>query len=180
MGFFTTITLSNDAEQCIIDHPERMMEIIKDAIINHKSSRNNNCAYHESIGMHNSAITVQRSRHADNSSVYIHMNGEVTEFTPYAGDAVEMMKRNPDHFNKHLSYLEDQVKGLKNMRKEYQDKMYHNSSEGLEKLKSEIRIQREKLKNLYPNSTVKIMLVKDIRTKTGYSMKDAIGFLESI
>lgn len=179
MGFFTTITLSHDAESSIAAHPDRLMEIITDAITNHKCTRNGNRSYGEGIGMFCHAITVQRSRHADNPTMYVHMDACLTDMSAYSEDALDMLKSNPEHFNRHLEYIEANLKRLKAIRKEHQETMYHKSPDGMEKFRVELRKYRDSIRHL-PEGNVKVKLVKKIRDTLGFGLKESIDFLESL
>lgn len=179
MGYLTTLTFLNDASDQYNKHPERLVEIISDAITNHKSSRNGGHSYEECIGNHANAITVQRTRHADDHTTYIHMGNCVTEMNPWSADTKDLLERLPDVFDQYLSYMEQQVKALKKMKKEHLERKYNLSAEGLEILKNRIRNLHAKLK-IEGNENVKILCLKEIRAYTGYSLKDAIDFYDAL
>ena len=179
MGYLTTLTFLNDAADQYDKHPERLMEIIHDAIINHQCSRNGGKSYEEHIGNHCNAITVQRSRHADDHTTYVHMGNGVTEMNPWSADTKDLLERFPDVFDQFLSYMEHQVKDLKKMKKEHLARKYNLSDEGLEKLKNQIRNLSSKLR-MEGTPNEKIHCVKEIRAYTGYSLKDAIDFYEAL
>jgi len=177
MGFLTTITFLNDAAHNYEENPTRLVEIIHDAITGNECIRNGGRSYSEHIGNHCNPIRVQRTRHADNHTVYVHMGNTVTEVNPDCADTKDILERNPDYFDKQLAYLEQQVKALKKMRKEHREKKYNLSEEGLAILKRNLYSLKVDLRN-DPNGKVKV--IKEIRTATGYSLKEAIQFYESI
>lgn len=179
MGYLTTITFLNDASDQYDKHPDRLVEIVHDAVCNHKCSRNGGKSYDEGIGNHCNAITVQRSRHADDHTTYVHMGNGVTEMNPWSADTKDLLERIPDVFDQYLSYMDQQVKALKKMKKEHLERKYNLSAGGLKVLKNRIRNLHAKLK-LEGNSNTKIYCVKEIREYTGYSLNEAINFYESL
>ena len=179
MGYLTTLTFLNDAADQYDKHPERLVEIIHDAVNNHQCSRNGGKSYDEPIGCYANAITVQRSRHADDHTIYIHMGNCVSEVNPWSADTKDLLERFPDVFDQYVSYLEQQVKQLKKMKKEHLARKYNLSDEGLEKLKNQIRNLSSKLR-MEGTPNEKIHCVKEIRAYTGYSLKEAIDFYESL
>ena len=179
MGYLTTLNFLNDASDQYDKHPERLVEIISDAITNHKCSRNGGHSYEEGIGNHANAITVQRSRHADDHTIYIHMGNCVSEVNPWSADTKDVLERFPDVFDQYVSFMDQQVKQLKKMKKEHLARKYNLSDDGLEVLKNRIRNLHAKLK-AEGNENVKILCIKEIRAYTGYSLKDAIDFYEAL
>ena len=179
MGHLTTLTFYNDAADQYDKNPERLVEIIHDAVCNHKCSLNGGKSYDEPIGNHGNAITVQRSRHADDHTTYVHMGNGVTEMNPWSADTKDLLERFPDVFDQYVSYMEHQVKDLKKMKKEYLERKYNLSAEGMEILKNRIRNLPAKLKN-EGNQLEKVQCIKEIREYTGYSLKDAIDFYEAL
>ena len=179
MGYLTTLTFLNDAADQYDKHPERLVEIIHDAITNHQCSRNGGKSYEEHIGNHGNAITVQRSRHADDHTTYVHMGNGVTEMNPWSADTKDLLERFPDVFDQYVSYMEQQVKALKKMKKEHLEHKHNLSAEGMEVLKNRIRNLHAKLKT-EGNPHIKIHCIKEIREYTGYSLREAIEFYESL
>ena len=179
MGYLTTLTFLNDAADQYDKHPERLVEIIHDAVNNHQCSRNGGKSYDEPIGCYANAITVQRSRHADDHTIYIHMGNCVSEVNPWSADTKDLLERFPDVFDQYVSYLEQQVKQLKKMKKEHLARKYNLSDEGLEKLKNQIRNLSSKLR-MESTPNAKVHCIKEIREYTGYSLKDAIDFYEAL
>ena len=179
MGHLTTLTFYNDAADQYDKHPERLVKIVHDAIINHQCIRNNGKSYEEHIGNHCNAITVQRSRHADDHTTYVHMGNGVTEMNPWSADTKDLLERFPDVFDQYVSYMEHQVKDLKKMKKEYLERKYNLSAEGMEILKNRIRNMSVKLKN-EGNQLEKVQCIKEIRSYTGYSLKESIDFYDSL
>lgn len=179
MGYLTTITLLNDASDQYDKHPDRLVEIVHDAITNHKCIRNGGKSYEEHIGNHCNAITVQRSRHADDHTTYVHMGNCVTEMSPWSADTKDLMERLPDVFDQYVSYMDQQVKALKKMKKEHLARKHNLSAEGLETLKNTIRNMSAKLK-MEGNHHEKVECLKEIRAYTGYGLKEAIEFYESL
>lgn len=179
MGYLTTLTFLNDAADQYDKHPERLVEIIHDAVNNHQCSRNGGKSYDEPIGNHCNAITVQRSRHADDHTTYVHMGNGVTEMNPWSADTKDLLERIPDVFDQYLSYMDQQVKQLKKMKKEHLARKYNLSDEGMEILKNRIRNMSVKLKN-EGNQLEKVQCIKEIRSYTGYSLKESIDFYDSL
>ena len=174
MGFLTTITFSNDAADQYKKNPERLAEIIDDATIGYKCDRNGGRAYSEPIGNHCNPLTVQKTRHADDHTIYVHMGNTVCEMTPYSADTNHILKHNKEYFDSMLSYMEGQVKALKHMKKEHLAKTHNNSPEGLD----ELRVKLMGMSSQMPDA--KIAKIKLIREWTGYSLKEAVEFMTDI
>lgn len=111
MGFLTTFTVHNDDCDQITKHPEEFANEIY-AACGHTYKRNNY--------VFRGVVIAQRSRHADDKTVYVHAGNTVCEMNAYSAETLELMRRNPKFFKEMLVEMEMQVKELKKKFKESQ------------------------------------------------------------
>ena len=76
MGFLTTITFYNDAADAIEKYPERVTEIISDAqsVVQLNKGRD-----YDPIGSHANPVIIQKPRHADEHTLYLHAGNTVID-----------------------------------------------------------------------------------------------------
>jgi len=174
MGYLTTITFRNDSVHSIKDNKDRLVEVILDATCG-AGGMHNGCAHDEYVG--SADLICQRTRHADEHTVYVHMGNTVQEMNSYAPETRRLLEKCPSFFDSCVTHLEQEVRYLKKMKKEYLEKQVNNSPEGLEKLRGMIRAMPDVSSD---NPTAKIAKLKEIRAWTGKSLQDAIEFLETV
>lgn len=122
MGYLTTFTIYNDALDQIREHPDEFVEgILKGA----------HGGYHDryafirgnfGVGNHCNCVEVQKPRHADDHTVYVHMGNTLCEMNEFSSDTERLMKQSPKFFKEMLDYMELQVKMLKRKAKEYEQR----------------------------------------------------------
>ena len=115
MGYLTTLTIYNDGVHLITKNSKKLCEKIYSAAI---GGRKRTTIGHEN---HANLITVQKCRHADDHTIYVHMGNTLCEMNAYSDDTLETMKRNPEYFKDMLKEMEWQVKELKKKFKESQN-----------------------------------------------------------
>ena len=115
MGYLTTLTIYNDGVHLIKKKSKELCEKIYLAALD---GRKVNTIGHID---HVNLITVQKCRHADDHTIYVHMGNTLCEMNAYSKETLEIMKRNPEYFKNMLSEMEWQVKELKKKFKESQD-----------------------------------------------------------
>lgn len=108
MGYLTTVTFYNDGLHTITDDAESLNKKIIEA------SRSGGEVGHKGFC---NLVMVQKSRHADDNTIYIHMGNCVTEFNPYSRETKELMVRNPSFADAVIDFLEMDLKALKKLRK---------------------------------------------------------------
>jgi hypothetical protein len=113
MGYLTTITFRNDSVHTFKDHKDELV----DKIVEHCLSGGVGHKEYFSLGGHINPVVLQRPRHADDHTTYVHMGNTVVEMNPYSIETQEMCVRSPEFFNQVLKYMERQVKELKQLQK---------------------------------------------------------------
>lgn len=111
MGYLTTITIHNDGLDNIRKYPEQFVEGVL-----------RQCSSHEpkdfGVGNFVNMIEGQKTRHADDHTIFVHMGNCVTEINGYSESAEQLLAKTPEFFDRILTYLDNQVKALKRMKKD--------------------------------------------------------------
>jgi len=117
MGFLTTLTIYNDGLDDILEHSEEFMEKLHAAIANGKT----NTVYIGGMGH----MKVQKTRHADDQTIYFHGGNALTEINPYSDSTLQFMEANPEAYSamlrfmrKRLDYLDHQFEVYQESKKE--------------------------------------------------------------
>lgn len=76
MGYLTTITFRNDSAEEIHDHPEQLSQIVYNA--QHGSQQSEGRDY-DPIGNHCNPVIIQKPRHADDHTLYLHAGNTVKD-----------------------------------------------------------------------------------------------------
>lgn len=105
MGFLTTFTIYNDCCHNINKDPEGFAQAIYDNCSNFKGER------HGIAG--NCNVIGQKTRHADDHTIYVHMGNCVTEVNPYSEDFKKLAERSPEFADSLVRFLESELKELK-------------------------------------------------------------------
>ena len=105
MGYLTTFTIYNDGVDLVKENAQDFANKIYDAATSHEP-----CEI--PVGNFANLVRVQKTRHADDHTLYVHMGNTVVEVNPYSPETQKMMQNNPKFFKKILDYLNDQVKEL--------------------------------------------------------------------
>jgi hypothetical protein len=115
MGYLTTLTIYNDGIHIIKDKAQDFADRVYDAAVT--PSR----ATDIELGSFGNLIRVQKPRHADDHTVYVHMGNAVCEMNVYSDDTLKTMAQSPKFFKKMLAEMKKQVKMLSKQLKEYED-----------------------------------------------------------
>ena len=107
MGNLLTLTLYMDDIHKLKDDPEGTCDRIYQAAIRGKAGHIGNL------------VVVQRVRHADEHTSYVHMGNTVSEMNPYSRETQKLMRECPDYFENMLKFMERETKELRAMHKEY-------------------------------------------------------------
>jgi hypothetical protein len=111
MGYLTTVTVYNDGLDLLKKYPEDFCNKLYSA-----SVRGSQCDF--GIGYFANFANVQRSRHADDHTIYVHMGNTVTEVNPWSQDFKDILSRNPDFAESLVRFLDGEVKRLKKVLKD--------------------------------------------------------------
>jgi coenzyme F420-reducing hydrogenase alpha subunit len=128
MGFLTTITIYNDGVGDIERNPKQFGEEVVKAI--HSNAIHG--ATEIGVGCFANIAKVQRSRHADNPAVYVHLGNTLAEMTHGALETEKLFQKSPEYFEKLLTELKYQTRKLK---KDYGPKIKAYHKERKEKLR---------------------------------------------
>jgi hypothetical protein len=110
MGYLTTFTIHNDGIDLIKEYPEEFCRKLHEA--------SSSMAPQEfGIGYYANLVKVQRPRDSDDSTLYVHMDNELTEIRPLSTQFVDLIWKHPRLVDKIIIFLEivlDDIKSLKN------------------------------------------------------------------
>ena len=123
MGYLTTITFYNDAADTFRDNPQRLAEIIDDACVSWDTPKS------YAIGCCANYIYAQRSRHASETTIYLHRGNCVTEYNPYTEEFQKLLKTDPDYVKQGVKIIERQVRELKKQIKKHYAKLAQQEQE---------------------------------------------------
>ena len=121
MGYLTTITISNDGADQIEKHPEEFAKKAYNACTG-LYTRDKNKTGGFGVGCHSNMVIVQKPRHADDHTIYVHMGNTVVEMNSYSDATEDLMKNHSEYFEDLLKYMQFQVKDLKRKYKEIHSK----------------------------------------------------------
>lgn len=76
MGYLTTITFYNDAAHDLRKHPEKVSELIYKAQLGVQKRDGRD---YDPIGPHANPVIIQRPRHADDHTLYLHAGNTVID-----------------------------------------------------------------------------------------------------
>jgi hypothetical protein len=111
MGSLTTFTVYNDGVSLVKDNAQDFADKIYNAAIDGRVTD-------IEVGHFANLVRVQKCRHADDHTLYVHMGNGVFEMNPYSRETDDLFKRNPEFFEKVIKFIEREVKDLKKMLKE--------------------------------------------------------------
>ena len=111
MGNLTTLSINNDGIDSILDDSYELCRKIYEASargVTTTIGHGDNC----------NLIKLQRPRHADDHTLYVHMGNTVSEMHPYSKDTEDLMKNHPEFFEEMLRFIGNKEKELKRRYKE--------------------------------------------------------------
>jgi len=131
MGFLTTLTISNDSLDILKDDPKQVCDKIYDAAISgkvktlshHYKGKKKSWFSRKRVGfsIHCNPIKVQKSRHADSWTIYVHAGNTVVEMNEYSGDTEDTMHRNDEYFEEIIKFMQRTTTALKKKIKAHKD-----------------------------------------------------------
>lgn len=118
MGYITTISIYNDGADSIEKNAEDFAKKVADAClgVHTRDMRFNSIG----CGSHANLITVQKPRHADDKTIYVHAGNTVIEMNPYSKKTQDILERVPTFFDELLDEMESKVKALKEMKAKHE------------------------------------------------------------
>lgn len=120
MGYLTTFTIYNDGCDLVKKHPEKFAEEIYNGCLG-VHSRDGRSSDSFGLGYHANLVTVQKPRHADDETVYVHSGNTVVEFNTGSKDFIDLYKRNPSYVKRMLKVLQTEVDNMKQIIKADKD-----------------------------------------------------------
>lgn len=120
MGYLTTITIYNDGCDLIKKYPKEFAEKVYDSCLGVYTIDKSSNTF--GLGYHGNLVTVQKPRHADDHTIYVHNGNTLVEVNAYSKDFKTLLKNNPDFANKLIKQLKDEVKSLNKLLKENENK----------------------------------------------------------
>lgn len=130
MGYLTTITIYNDGCDQIKKYPEEFAEKVYLACLGHftdsrqsiKGSFGLGLKGSFGLGYHANLVTVQKPRHADDHTIYVHRGNTVVEMNAWSKDCEKLAQTHPSFFEDLLKQMDQQVKELKKLKKRLNEK----------------------------------------------------------
>ncbi len=114
MGYLTTFTIYNDAVHMLKD--KKLQQKFCEALY-YAAIGDNVCDV--SLGNHCNAVKVQKHRHADDWTIYLHSGNTLIEMNEYSKETKQFLNYRPDVFERDVAFMAGVVKGLKKLIKEY-------------------------------------------------------------
>ena len=112
MGFLCTFTLRNDALDELDKDPKGFVKKLKLAAV---AGKVDSIAH----GSHANMVEVQKCRHMDDKTVYVHAGNTLCEMSSWSDDTEHLMKNFPQFFEEMLHEMEYHTRELKKKYKQY-------------------------------------------------------------
>jgi len=110
MGHLVTATIYMDGIDEIRENPKDFVEKLHSA-----ACRGREATF--GVGSHCNLVSVQKVRHADDKTVYVHAGNCVTEVNAYNQDFEDLMDRCPEFADELIKTMENQLKKVKALKK---------------------------------------------------------------
>jgi len=108
MGYLTTITFYNDAQHVLHEHPKEVSQMIYDAQLGVQRNRGRD---YDPIGSHANPVIIQKPRHADDSTLYLHAGNTVIDISELDEHSSQWL------IEKAISEMKYRMKKLKELQK---------------------------------------------------------------
>lgn len=106
MGNLTTLTIYNDGIDLIPKHAQEFADAL--LAVSRTTPRPATIA----VGNFCNLVRVQKPRHADDHTTYVHMGNTLCEMNAWSQETKRIMREHPKFFEKMLSFMRAQVKDL--------------------------------------------------------------------
>lgn len=116
MGYLTTLTIYNDGVHMLEPHAQEFAREV------YRIAAGLQPAQDIALGGFVNAVHVQRSRHADHHTMYVHAGNCVTEMNAHSDATERLMKQNPEFFEKLLSIMTKNTRDLRAMYNKHKEK----------------------------------------------------------
>jgi hypothetical protein len=111
MGSLTTFTIYNDGIDSIKTNSEEFCTTLFEAAVSRKVQDFGH-------GSYANLVHVQKCRHADDYTMYIHMGNCVTELNPYSEETLQLIKEHPQYVKSMMVFVQNELTQLKKIMKE--------------------------------------------------------------
>ena len=115
MGYLTTVTFYNDGADLIKKNQEELAEKLHMACTGFFNQDRETAS--TGLGHHANLITIQKPRHADDKTVFVHAGNTVVNIGKYSSELEWLYNRNPAFFDELLKEAERSVKHMKEIKK---------------------------------------------------------------
>jgi hypothetical protein len=107
MGNLTTLTIYNDGIDLIPKHAQEFADAL------YAASQSLTGPADIAVGNFCNLVRVQKPRHADETTTYVHMGNTLCEMSPWSKETKRIMRESPKFFEKMLVFMGAQVKELR-------------------------------------------------------------------
>lgn len=111
MGYITTLSIYNDGINLIKENAQDFADKIYKTTTDYR-----NKSTELPLGNFSNLIKVQKTRHADDKTIYAHIGNTVVEMNPNSEETKDLMKRNPEFFKRVVGFLENQIEEIKKLK----------------------------------------------------------------
>jgi len=114
MGYLTTITVYNDSCNDIPANPQEFADAVYEACNSNKTKH---------VGVKGGAdMKCQRTRHADDKTIYVHAGNTVCEMNIYAEESQDLVANNPEFAKEMIDLMQFHTTQLKKLYKQLHKK----------------------------------------------------------
>lgn len=106
MGNLTTLTIYNDGIDLIPKHAQEFADAL------FATSRSMTGPADIAVGNFCNLVRVQKTRHADDATTYVHMGNTVCEMNAWSRETKRIMREHPVFFENMLEFMRNQVRDL--------------------------------------------------------------------
>jgi len=97
MGFLTHVTIYNDALHAFESDPAQFAKAIFEGIARaNQTNRATDVSFHTENSGYGGYLCVEPSRHADDTTVFVHTGNMVFNLNPWNNDFRDMLERDPE------------------------------------------------------------------------------------
>jgi hypothetical protein len=104
MGNLVTLTIRTNGIHEILNDPKGFCDEIEIAMNSGKT-------------VEYGPVKIQKCRHADEQTLYVHMGNTVCEMNPYSDETRRLLERSPEFYSDMLSYMKSTVRALEELKR---------------------------------------------------------------